>query len=74
MKSSVQIPRLAGVRFSKIGTHLRAIYHQLDGSIELADVCRCRQEWDPNFRVIRSATCPIDEHSTEAKQLEVFAG
>jgi hypothetical protein len=46
-----ETPRLTAARFNSslkeflfriIGKHRRAVYHQLDGSIELASACTCR--------------------------------
>ncbi len=63
---SVAILRRIGVQFRIIGRHLRSCYQQLDGSVELADICLCRTEWDPEFRIERRRDCPIDEHKIQA--------
>jgi hypothetical protein len=36
----------------------------------VASACRCGTEWDPDFRIERSADCPIDEHRIEVMSLE----
>ena len=41
-RSSIQLPQFHGISFRIIGKHRRAVYHQLDGSIELASACTCR--------------------------------
>jgi hypothetical protein len=69
-RSSIELPQFHGIYFRFVGRHRRAVYHQLDGSIEVADICGCRTEWDPDFRVERSANCPIDEHRIEVLSFE----
>lgn len=66
-----------GVSFRFIGKQRRSVYHQLDGTIELADSCKCVTHFSegipgwPDFRemrVERSRDCPIDEHRMTAQQ------
>lgn len=75
-RSSVQL-EFHGISFRFIGKHRRSVYHQLDGSIELADSCKCVVHFPegnisfPDFipmRVERSRECPIDEHRIAAQQ------
>ena len=68
-RSSVVLPRLAGIHFRILGKHSRAMYQQLDGSWELADACSCLTLWEDEFRVERVADCPIDEHKIAANRL-----
>ena len=55
-----------GIYFALVGKHRRSVYQQLDGKLELADLCSCKTDWTPDFGVIRSVGCPIDEHKREA--------
>lgn len=75
-RSSIQL-EFHGVSFRSIGKHRRSVYHQLDGSIELADSCTCILHFSegnisfPDFqpmRVERSRDCLIDEHRIAAQQ------
>lgn len=79
-RSSVTLPHRSGISFRIIGKHLRSIYHQFNGEIELADVCTCKLVEAPprrcpgpcaccgvvSFVVVRSLDCPIDEHRAAA--------
>jgi len=78
-RSSITLPAFHGISFRRIrektGRYwLRAGYHQLDGSWELADSCTCGTEWDPDFRVVRSGSCPIDDHKIAAQRAWGRAG
>jgi hypothetical protein len=53
---------IRGLFFTKVGERRRSVYQQDDGSVVLADTCSCRVEYGPSFAVVRSASCPIDEH------------
>jgi hypothetical protein len=77
-RSSIELP-FHGISFRFIGRHRAAVYHQLDGSIEVASACTCPVHFSsgiwgwPDFeemRVERSADCPIDEHRIESLNLE----
>jgi hypothetical protein len=80
-RSSLEIPHLAGPRLRLIAGHLRMVYHQFNGDLELADVCTCTVDRSEihrvpdapcrccaivGFTVRRSAACPIDEHRLAA--------
>ena len=71
-RSSIVLPEFHGVSFRIIGKHRRSVYHQLDGSIELADNCKCIfHTWDEDFGkawVERISGCPIDQHSMRANR------
>ena len=67
----------AGMVERKRHENLLARPHQLDGTIELADSCKCVTHFSegipgwPDFRemrVERSRDCPIDEHRMTAQQ------
>lgn len=49
------------IQFRCVAKHLRCVFLQLDGEIELADACTCTLDWEP-FRVSSSDDCPIDQH------------
>lgn len=57
-----------GVFFTTIGRHRRSVVQQFDGSIELADACTCLTDWQPDFAVTRSVSCPLDQHRARAIQ------
>lgn len=64
-RSSIQLPQFHGVSFRIIGKHRRSVYHQLDGSIELADRCTCVVHFGGGWgemRIERVSDCLIDEH------------
>lgn len=76
-RSSIVLPQFHGVSFRILGKQRRAVYHQLDGSIELADRCSCLVHFSesiwgwPDFRpmwVERMSECPIDEHRFAANR------
>jgi hypothetical protein len=72
-RSSVQLPRLCGIRFRVVAGRLRSMYQQVDGEWELADCCTCPYDWEP-FRVVRRMDCEIDEHKLAARrELEAAA-
>jgi len=54
------------IEFQVIGKHVRSVYPQFGGGTILADECKCRIDYRPQFTVTRSLTCPIDEHKQEA--------
>ena len=77
VRSSLQIPHLAGPRLRHISGRLRMVYHQFNGELEFADACTCtidrtvihRVPDAPcrccavvGFVVRRDPECPIDEH------------
>lgn len=75
-RSSIQLS-FNGISFRFVGKHRVAVYHQLDGSIELATACSCEVHFSegicgwPEFqpmRVERSRSCPIDEHRIKAQR------
>jgi hypothetical protein len=58
-----------GIFFTLFFKRRRSVYAQLDGEIILADECQCIVHWPENggpfglsFEILRSASCPIDEH------------
>lgn len=62
-----------GIFFTVIGKHRRSVYEQLDGTIVLADECKCRIDYPDrffpedgcggvSFVVTPSPECPIDCH------------
>jgi hypothetical protein len=55
-----------GLYFAVIAGKRRSVYQQLDGKIELADLCSCRVDWTPDFEVERSPACVIDQHRKQA--------
>lgn len=55
-----------GLYFVVIGRHRRSVYQQFDGSTELADLCTCSFDWQPDFEVQPSAGCRIDQHRLQA--------
>jgi hypothetical protein len=59
-----------GIYFAVIGKRRRSVYQQFDGKIELADLCTCTVDWRPDFEIIRSAVCVIDEHARQARDDE----
>jgi hypothetical protein len=66
-RSSIVLPHFAGISFRIIGKHRSAVYHQIDGSVELAAACTCIVHFSggglpPALRVERVSDCPIDEH------------
>lgn len=81
MNKAVQAVEIAkkpfgtGIRFEKVGKAVRSVYTQRDGTVTLADRCRCRVLWKDrrsddtgvSMSVQRATTCPIDEHSDEAR-------
>ena len=83
VKSSVVLPHPAGPRLRHIAGRLRLVYVQLDGELELADLCTCTLDYtrvtqcaDPvcgccayvGFAIRRNPACPIDEHRIAALQ------
>ena|SRR5882672_4531254 len=66
-RSSVRLPRRVGIMLRLIGGHIRTCYQQFDGSIELADVCKCEVDWEP-MRVTFRTDCEIDEHKLLARR------
>jgi hypothetical protein len=75
-RSSIQL-EFHGVSFRFVGGRRRAVYHQLDGGLELADCCRCIVHFSegiwgwPDFkplRIERVSSCPIDEHKMAARR------
>jgi hypothetical protein len=74
--SSIVLPAFHGITFRIIGKKRRAVYHQLDGSIELATACACRVIFGAGglsvTRVERVGGCPIDEHRIAAQRLMAF--
>jgi hypothetical protein len=46
------------VEFEIVGGERRSVYRQLDGTIELADACKCGARFELD--------CPIDEHKIKA--------
>lgn len=76
-RSSIILPEFHGISFRLIGKQRRSVYHQLDGSIELADACICEVHFSegmhgwPDFKPMRVehlTGCPIDEHRMEAQR------
>lgn len=76
-RSSIQLPAFHGVSFRIIDKQRRSVYHQLDGSIELASTCNCEVHFSegmwgwPDFKpmwVECSEDCPIDEHRIAAQR------
>ena len=69
-RSSVELPTFHGVSFRILGKRLRSVYHQLDGSVEFADACKCvacnGQDGYNRMCVERNDACPIDEHRIAA--------
>jgi hypothetical protein len=63
-----EVIRLAGIFFTSIAGKRRSVYAQLDGEIVLADTCECATDWQPEFIVTRSISCPIDQHRMRAIQ------
>jgi hypothetical protein len=63
-----QVIRSSGIFISVVGRWRRMVYLQLDGEIELADACKCATDWQPDFVVTRSLSCPIDQHRMRALQ------
>jgi hypothetical protein len=57
-----------GIFITILAGRRRMVYRQFDGEIELADVCKCGTDWQPDFMVTRSIGCPIDEHRSRALQ------
>jgi hypothetical protein len=55
-----------GVYITLVNKHRRMVYQQLNGEIELADLCTCSFDWQPDFEVTRSPDCVIDQHRLEA--------
>jgi hypothetical protein len=55
-----------GVYITVVNHHRRMVYQQLNGEIELADLCTCLFDWQPDFEVTRSPSCVIDQHRLEA--------
>jgi hypothetical protein len=60
--------RRRGIYFTVIAGRRRMVYQQLNGEIELADLCTCFFDWTPDFEVTRSPGCVIDQHRLEAAQ------
>lgn len=55
-----------GVYITVVNHHRRMVYQQLNGEIELGDLCTCGFDWQPDFEVTRSPSCVIDQHRLEA--------
>jgi hypothetical protein len=55
-----------GLYFAVVAHKRRSVYQQLNGEIELADLCTCSFDWQPDFQVTRSPSCVIDQHRLEA--------
>ena len=71
-RSSIVLPAFHGISFRIFGKRRRSVYHQLDGTVELADTCVCRVIFGAgslsSTRVERVGGCPIDEHRIEAQR------
>lgn len=57
-----------GIFFAKIGKWRRSVYEQYDGTLILADECRCVVDWSRFTAVTRSASCPIDQHRAQVRK------
>jgi len=52
-----------GLQFAEINGKRRSVYRQLDGTIILADECKCGVRFELD--------CPIDDHAIKASAQEM---